>query len=220
VLPFYALPDDDLPTLVIGNHQDISWAVLADAAPALSTLLDRRMRSLEILLLRLAARGASLDPRQRPSDEALARALGCKLELVQEHSLALRTDGGFLVGRLLPVIACITDLDTAQSIGATLGSSALRSQVLRALEAIADRLPIPPTALLDELARPDLAEVRRALDLNYKRLNEMLIALGRPPLSNEGELRRLFETWKGELAGPALERLRRRFCRSSKRLDT
>jgi hypothetical protein len=59
VLPFYALPDDDLPTLVIGNHQDISWAVLADAAPALSTLLDRRMRSLEILLLRLAARGAS-----------------------------------------------------------------------------------------------------------------------------------------------------------------
>lgn len=210
-LPFYALPDDDLPTLVIGGHQEITWSVLADAAPALSTLLDRRMRSLETLLLRLAAHSVSPDPRERPSDEALARALGCKVELVHEHSLALRTDGGFLVGRLLPVVACITDLETALSIGRKLGDSTVRSHVVEALAVIADRLPLTPHILLDELARPDLAEVRRALNLDYGRLNEMLGALGQPLLSNEGELRRLFDTWKGELGGSAVERLRRRF---------
>ncbi|MFL6846315.1 MAG: sacsin N-terminal ATP-binding-like domain-containing protein [Allosphingosinicella sp.] len=211
VLPFYALPDDELPTLVVGDNQEITWSVLADAAPALSTLLDRRMRSLETLLLRLAARGVSPDPRHRPSDEALARALGCKVELVHEHSLALRTDGSFLVGRLLPVVACLTDLETALSIGEKLGDSALRSHVVEALATIVDRLPLAPSALLDQLARPDLAEVRRALHLDYGRLNEMLIALGERPLSNEGELRRLFDTWKDELAGHAVERLRRYF---------
>ena len=211
VLPFYALPDDELPTLVVGDDQEITWSVLADAAPALSTLLDRRMRSLETLLLRLAARGVTPDPRQRPSDEALARALGCKVELVQEHSLALRTDGAFLLGRLLPVVACVTDLETALSIGERLGETAHRAQVLEALAAIADRLPLAPPALLDELSRPDLAEIRRALDLDYARLNEMLAALGQPQLSNEAELRRLFDTWKGELGSSAVGRLRRRF---------
>jgi len=211
VLPFYALPDDDLPTLVVGDHPEMPWSALAAAAPALSTLLDRRMRSLETLLLRLAARAALSDPRDRPSDEALARALGCKVELVHEHSLAHRTDSGFLVGRLLPVVACITDLETAMSIGGKLGDSTMRSDMVAALTVIAERLPLAPPALLDELARPDLAEVRRTLNLDYGRLNEMLAALGQPRLSNEGELRRLFDTWKSELAGPAVERLRRHF---------
>lgn len=211
VLPFYALPDHELPTLVMGDYQEITWSVLADAAPVLSTLLDRRMRSLETLLLRLAARGVSTDPRQRPGDEALAKALGCKVELVQEHSLALRTDGAFLVGRLLPLIAYVTDLEAAQSVGQQLGQSPLRTEIVAALTTLAERLPLAPTALVDELSRPDLAEVRRSLGLNYRRFNEMLIAFGQPPLSNEGELRRLFDTWKGELSGEAVERLRRRF---------
>ncbi|MBD9561081.1 sacsin N-terminal ATP-binding-like domain-containing protein [Ensifer sp. ENS03] len=222
VLPFYALPDDELPTLVIGDNQDITWAVLADAAPHLSMLLDRRMRSFETLLLRLAARGVSFDPRQRPSDEDFARALGCKVELVREHALALRADGDLLIRRLLPVVACVTDLETAKTLGIQLGDSALRSQVLEALVTIEDRLPVGPAELLDELARADFAEVRRTLGLNYSRLNQMLTALGQPILSNEGELRRLFEIWKGELLGPAIERVRRRYWpdfRSGSTLD-
>jgi hypothetical protein len=213
VLPFYALPDEDHPTLVIGGGQDISWSVLADAAPTLSSLLDRRMRSLEMLLLRLAAHAEKPDPWQRPSDEALARALGCKVELVREHALALRTDGTLLMARLLPIVACITDLETAERIREHLGESALRSQVLAALATIAERLPVPPAVLLDELAEPDLAEIRRTLGLDYGRLNEMLEALNLPILSNEGELRRLFETWKSELTPQAIDRLRRRFWR-------
>jgi hypothetical protein len=212
VLPFYALPDEDHPTLVIGGGRDLTWPVLADAAPALSTLLDRRMRSLETLLLRLAAHRESPDPRQRPSDEELARGLGCKVELVKDHTLALRTDGSLLLARLIPVVACITDLETAEGIRSTLEELPLRSDVLAALAPIADRLPLPPAEMLDELSRADFAEVRRTLGLDYSRLNQMLAALGQPILSNEAELRRMFETWKNELTGPAVERLRRRFC--------
>src|SRR5690606_15042283 len=154
---------------------------------------DRRMRSLETLLLRLAARQASPDPRKRPSDEELARALGCKVELVHEHTLALRTDGTLLMARLLPVVACITDLETAEHIRTQIGETTLRAEVLAALATIGERLPLSPEDLLEELARPDFAEVRRTLGLDYSRLNQMLVALGQPVLSNEGELRRLFD---------------------------
>lgn len=210
-LPFFALPDDEHPTLVVGNGQELTWSVLADAAPYLATLLDRRMRSLEMLMLRLAHRSATPDPRQRPTDDDLARALRCKVELIREHALALRTDGDMLMRRLLPVVACLTDLETAQALAKQLGDSPLRSKVLDALGLLADRLPIPPHELIEELARPDLAEIRRTLGLDYGRLNQTLSALGQPVLSNEGELRRLFETWKGELTPAAIDRLRRHF---------
>lgn len=213
-LPFFALPDDEHPTLVIGNGQELTWSVLADAAPYLATLLDRRMRSLEMLMLRLAHRSATPDPRQRPTDDDLARALRCKVELIREHALALRTDGDMLMRRLLPVVACLTELETARALAKQLGDSPLRSRVLEALESIADRLPLPPHELIEELARPDLAEIRRTLGLDYGRLNQMLSALGQPVLSNEGELRRLFETWKGELSPRAVDRLRRHFWSS------
>ncbi|WP_434033350.1 sacsin N-terminal ATP-binding-like domain-containing protein [Cupriavidus sp. a3] len=213
-LPFFALPDDDHPTLVVGNGQELTWSVLADAAPFLSTLLDRRMRSLEMLMLRLAHRSVTQDPREPPTEDELARALGCKVELIREHALALRADGDMLIRRLLPVVACATDLQTAQNLGTELGDSPLRSKVLEALASIADRLPLPPHELLDVLARPDLAEIRRTLGLDYGRMNQMLSALGQPILSNEGELRRLFETWKAELSPAAVDRLRRHFWSS------
>ncbi len=210
-LPFFALHDDEHPTLVVGNGQVLSWSVLADAAPHLATLLDRRMRSLEMLMLRLAHRSSTDDPRQRPTDDELARALGCKVELIREHSLALGADGDMLTRRLVPVVACATDLATAQKLAADLGVSPSRSRVLQALASIADCLPLPPDQLLDLVMRPDLAEIRRTLGLDYGRLNQMLSALGQPPLSNERELRRLFETWKSELSSSAIDRLRRHF---------
>src|SRR3546814_19790633 len=71
LLRFYAFPDDEHPTLVVGDGKDITWAVLAEAAPALSTLLDGRMRSFETFMLRIAARRPTDNPREKPSDEEL-----------------------------------------------------------------------------------------------------------------------------------------------------
>lgn len=210
-LQFFAFPDDENPTLVVGQGQELTWSVLADAAPFLSILLDRRMRSLETLMLRLAHRSTTQDPRQRPTEDELARALGCKVELVREHALALRTDGDLLMRRLLPIVACATDLEIALALGQQLGDSPLRTKVLEVLRPIADLLPVSPEELLDELYRPDLAQIRRALGLDYARLNQMLSALGQPILSNESELRRLFDTWKADLTPVVVDQLRRHF---------
>jgi len=222
-LPFYAYADEDNPTLVLGDGVVLSWSVLADAAPHLSCLLDRRMRSLETLLLRLAAHGASPDPLNRPSDEALAKALGCKVDLVREHMEALRTDEAYLLERLIPVVACATDLVEANSLKDRIGTAISRKAVLTALEPLAAKLPVPSDELVEIVqSTSDLAEIRRRLNLDYGRLNQMLEALELPTLTNEAELRRLFETWKHELGIDALNRLRRRYLvdfKSGKSLD-
>ncbi|VWX57305.1 sacsin N-terminal ATP-binding-like domain-containing protein [Sphingorhabdus sp. 109] len=210
-LRFYALPDDDHPTLAVGDGEEITWAVLADAAPVLSTLLDRRMRSFETLLLRLAARRPTPDPRLRPSDEELARALGCKVDLVHDHAYAMTTDHTLILERFVPIVTCITDQATAEWLFETLGTSPRRSEIVETLTGISERLPCTPEELVEELGRPDLAEVRRKLDLNYGDLNRVLASLGHPILTNENELRRLFETWKRELSDIALDRIRRHF---------
>ncbi|WP_370285845.1 sacsin N-terminal ATP-binding-like domain-containing protein [Pseudooceanicola nanhaiensis] len=210
-LRFYALHDENHPTLVVGDDEEISWSILAEAAPTLSTLLDGRMRSFETLMLRLAARRPTPDPRQRPSDEELARVLGCKVDLIQDHAHAMSTDHTLIMERFVPVIACIADLETAEILFQAFGTSPSRSEIVESISGIIDLLPCTPEELIEELGRADLAEVRRRLGLNFGEFNRTLASLGRPMLTNENELRRLFDTWKKELSGEALERLRRHF---------
>lgn len=210
-LRFYALPDENHPTLVVGDREDLSWSVLAEAAPTLSTLLDGRLRSFETLMLRLAARRPTSDPRERPRDEDLARALGCKVNFVQDHAHAMTTDQTLIMERFVPILACLTDLATAQDHFEALGNSPSRSDIVESLESIRDRLACTPEELVEELGKADLADVRRRLNLDFGELNRMLAALGRPVLSNADELRRLFDTWKKELSSKALERIRRHF---------
>lgn len=210
-LLFYALPDENHPTLVVGDREDLSWSVLAEAAPTLSTLLDGRLRSFETLMLRLATRRPTSDPKQRPSDEDLARALGCKVSFVQDHAYAMTTDQTLIMERFVPILGCITDLATAQDLFEALGNSPSRSEIVESLASIRDRLSFTPEELVEELGKPDLADVRRRLGLRFGELNRMLAALGRPVLTNADELRRLFDTWKGELTSKALERIRRHF---------
>lgn len=210
-LRFYAFPDDEYPTLVVGDDEEITWSVLAEAAPALSTLLDGRMRSFETLMLRLAARRPTPDPRQRPSEDDLARALGCKVDLVRDHAHALKADHTLVLNRFLPVVACLTDLETAERLFQSLDPTSLRSDIVEALASISERLPRAPEDLVEILGRTDLAEVRRELGIEFARLNRMLASLDRPLLTDEGEHRRLFETWKGDLSAGAVERIRRHF---------
>jgi len=209
-LPFYAFADDTLPTLVIGDGATLDWSTLSDAAPHLSNLLDRRMRSLEMLLLRLAAKGGSTEPTQRPSDAVLARALGCGVDLVRDHTLASRTDEAFVLNRLLPVLACYIGVEAARGLLYAIVIPASRAALQLHLAQYALELPVDADELLDViLEAPDLAEARRRLDLDYAALNRVLSALDMPILSNEAELRRLFDTWRDELRSGAVDRLRR-----------
>lgn len=222
-LRFYAYPDERMPTIVVAGATKLDWSLLAEAAPHLASLLDRRMRSLQRLLPLLAVRSAAGDPSTRPSDEAFARALDCRPELVHELLEAKGADHELLLRRLPPVVACLTDEETGRALGIALGEGVTRHRALAEVERIESPLPLPAAELLDVVVGVrDLAELRRRLNLEFGRFNRFLLAFDQQPLSNEPELRRLFETWKDDLRPAAVDRLRRRYFadyRSGRPLD-
>ena len=222
-LRFYAYPDERMPTLVVAGATELDWSLLAEAAPHLASLLDRRMRSLQRLLPLLAVRSTAGDPSTRPADEAFARALDCRPELVRELLEAKGADHDLLLRRLPPVVACLTDEKTGRALGIALGEGVTRHRALAEVELIESPLPLPAAELLDVVVGVrDLAELRRRLNLEFGRFNHFLLAFDQQPLSNEPELRRLFETWKDDLRPATVDRLRRRYLadyRSGRPLD-
>ena len=55
------------------------------------------------------------------------------------------------------------------------------------------------------------AEIRRMLGLDYGVFNQALLDLGEPPLSNETELRRLYDAYLGQMRSEIIDRLRRHY---------
>lgn len=211
-LRFYAYPDERMPTLVVAGTTELDWSSLAEAAPHLAWLLDRRMRSLQRLLPLLAVRSAGGHPRIRPEDEAFARALDCRPELVRELLESKGADHELLLRRLPPIVACLVDEETGRVLETALAGSVTRHRAFAELERIGELLPISSAELVDlVLGVRDLAELRRRLNLEFGRFNRILLSFGQQPLSNESELRRLFDTWKDDLRPAAIDRLRRRF---------
>lgn len=211
-LRFYAYPDEQLPTLVVAGGTELDWSLLAEAAPHLVSLLDRRMRSLHRLLPLLAVRSAGSHPRIRPADEAFARALDCRLELVRELLESKGADHELLLRRLPPIVACLTDEATGRELERALSEGVTRPLALAELERIGGHLLMSAGQLIDLIVSTrDLAELRRRLGLDFGRLNRILLSFDQQPLSNEAELRRLFDTWKDDLRSSVVDRLRRRF---------
>lgn len=211
-LSFYAFDDENHPTLVVAGEPPMDWGMLGAIAPHLSGLLDRRMRSLETLLLRLAAQRASSMPQERPSEEILARVLSCKIEVVQEYTSSTRTDESLIGDRLIPLLACFVGVDRAKVMMAELVGGPTRGAIANALEPLASQLTVPVAEFLDiALGRTELAQARKLLHVDYREFNEILAQLDKPTLSNEAELRRLFEVWKEELRPAAIDRLRRHY---------
>ena len=207
----YAFEHSELPTLILSDRVPITWPTLGrDLSRAVARLIDTRLRFLEPLLLRLAL-GQDPDTLDPPSDEALAAALGCDERTLQEHRAALRTDLGHVLHLLMPVVAYFTDVARARQ---------LDSDAERAREAfdlpqwLHSRFPLPelaPQELIEACGRTsDRAALRRELDLDYERFNLVLLALGESPLSNEAELRSMYDAYLRQMGPHILERLRRR----------
>jgi len=211
-LRFYAYPDELMPTLVVAGTTELDWSSLAESAPHLASLLDRRMRSLQRLLPLLAVRAAGGHPRIRPEEAAFARALDCRPELVRELLESKSADHELLLWRLPPIIGCLADEETGRVLETALSESVTRHRALAELERIGELLPMSAGELVDLVVGVrDLAELRRRLNLEFGRFNRILVSFGQQPLSNESELRRLFDTWKDDLRPAAIDRLRRRF---------
>ena len=208
---WYGFEHTELPTLILSGDVPLSWLTLSrDLSRTVERLLDTRFRFLEPLLLRLfqSQDGDSLHP---PSDEDLAAALRCDAATLQEHRASLRTDLGHVLHLLTPVVAYFGDVELARQ----LERDAERDREQFDVPAwLGSRFPLSEPAPADLISACERASnraaLRRGLELGYERFNRVLLALGESPLSNEDELRSMYEAYLRQMGPGILERLRRR----------
>jgi hypothetical protein len=201
----------EYPTLIVQGALD--WRTLVVSAEPLSRLIHGNLRSLETLLSRLNIdrRSEGLD---RPTDEEFAEALRCDIDTIREHLSAIRSD----IGRLLRMLAPLAAYWAGSSAGARLRLDAERLgprfDLTVWIEGNLSAAPMSPSAILTacETAN-DFADLRRSLDLDYARFNACLAELGEPILSNEDDLRRLYEAYLRSLKPAVIDRLRRFYLR-------
>ena len=209
-MPYYAFEHEDLPTIILTDALPLNWTTLAKRLSGpLSRLIDTRLRSPELVLLRLAFDRLSEDL-DAPSDEALARALDCDVQTVQEHRLALRTDLSRVLHMLLPVVAYYGGVDLANQLQADMNRAGVKFDAENWLAAHLSGYEHSPEELLHACEQSgDRAEVRRLLGLDYGAFNQVLASLGEQILSNETELRQLYEAYLGRMRPSIIDRLRR-----------
>ncbi|MCY4074263.1 MAG: DUF3883 domain-containing protein [Acidobacteria bacterium] len=210
-MEFYGVEHPDLPTLILSPRVPLAWRTLArDLSRTVARLIDPRLRFLEPLLLRLALDQDS-DTLEAPGDEALTAALGCDSRTVQDLRAALRTDLGHVLHLLMPVVAYFTDAPLAEQLKSDAERAGAAFDLLQWLRS---RFPLQKPAPQELIAAcgqaSDRAALRKELHLDYARFNAALQDLGESPLSNESELRSVYEAYVRRMGPRILERLRRR----------
>ena len=210
-MPWYAFEHSELPTLILSDRVPLARRTLGrDLSRTVARLIDTRLRFLESLLLRLAL-DQDADTLEAPGDEALAAALRCDARTLQEHRAAYRTDLGHVLHLLMPALAYFADAALARQ----LESDAKRAGAPFDLpQWLRSRFPLrepAPERLIEACGRAsNRAALRKELDLDYERFNRALLALDESPLSNEAELRSVYEAYVRRMGPGILERLRRR----------
>ena len=209
-LRWYAFEHDELPTLILTNDVVLDWQTLAlSLSGAISRLIDGRLRSLERMLSRLALDHFSSDL-DAPDDEGLARALNCDVQTVQDHRASLRTDLEHILYMLVPVVAYYGGAELARQIENDVHRTEVKFDVRRWLELNLADSQHSPSDLHEACEQAsNRLELLRRLALDYERFNSALVSVGEKPLSNEPELRQLYEAYLGSLRPTIIERLRR-----------
>lgn len=209
-MAWYAYRDEASPTLILTDGITIDWPRLAKGLAAeLSKLIDARLRSLELVLLRLAP-GRPDASLARPTETELATALGCDVKIVEDMRAGMRTDLAHVLHLIIPVVAYFENVDLARDLADAAKDQGTEFSLRVWLEA---HLSTNSPAVGDLLAAcedsPDRRSIATALDLHYGRFNRVLLSLGEEPLSSEAELRATFEAYLREMAPELRDRLRR-----------
>ena len=210
-MSWYGFEHAELPTLILSEDVPLSWLTLSrDLSQTVERLLDTRFRFLEPLLLRLfqSQDGDLLHP---PGDEDLAAALRCDAATLQEHRAALRTDLGHVLHLLTPVVAYFGGVELARRLERDAERGREQFDVpawLGSWFPLSEPEPADLTAACERTS--NRAALRRELELDYERFNRVLLALGESPLSNEDELRSMYEAYLRRMRPGIVERLRRR----------
>ena len=206
----YAFEHETLPTLILTHDLSLDWRTLAGALSGeLLRLIDSRLRSTRLLLLQLALYRAS-DVLEAPSDEALARALDCDVQTVHDHRAALRTDFEHVLHLLVPVVAYYGDAELSRQMRDDMDRAGTRFDARKWLQLNLDGPEYAPERLIDACEHAaNRTELRKNLALDYERFNRVLLELGEPTLSNEAELRQLYDAHLVRMRPAIIERLRR-----------
>jgi len=207
----YGFEHSDLPTLILSDRVPIAWPTLArDLSRTVSRLIAPRLRFLEPLLLRLALDQDS-DTLEAPDDEALTAALRCDSRTLQDLRAALRTDLGHVLHLLMPVVAYFADAALAEQLKRDAERAGTAFDPLQWLHSQFPLQKSSPQELIAACRQAsDRAALRKDLGLDYARFNRALLDLGESPLSNEAELRSVYEAYVRRMGPRILERLRRR----------
>ncbi len=211
----YAFEHDTFPTLILTDNLltdtpdglSLSWKTLAESlSRPILQLIDRRLRFLEPLLLRLAV-GQVSETLDAPSDKALAKALDCDVQTVQDHRDALRSDIEHIMYLLIPVVAYFKGRELAHQLQSDADRESTKFDVAHWLKT---QFADANENLRDACERtPDRAALRKELNLDYERFNRILLELGESLLSDEDELRQLYDAYLQKMRSDIIDRLRR-----------
>ena len=211
-LRWYTYENDELPTIILTDDLVLDWITLARLlSGGISRLIDVRIRSLEPLLLRLALDRSS-DKLDAPSDEQLARALECDVQTVQDHRAALQTDLEHILRLLVPVVAYYGGIELSRQLQGDADRAGAKFNARKWLDVHFCGHECLSGELVEACEQvTNLTELRRHLDLEFERFNRVLLELGEASLSNEVELRQLYEAYLGRMRPTIIERLRRHY---------
>ena len=210
-MALYGFEDLELPTLILSNRVPLTWPTLArDLSRTVARLIDPRLRFLEPLLLRLAL-GQDSDTLEAPGDKALAAALRCDARMLQEYRAALRTDLGHVLHLLMPVVAYFADIALARQLKSDAEHDRAPFDLPQWLRSRFPLAELAPQELIEACGQAlDRSALRKELRLDYERFNRALLDLGESPLSNEAELRSVYEAYVLHMRPRILDCLRRR----------
>jgi hypothetical protein len=191
--------DDAFPTLVVeGEVQEIGWALLARLAGPLALAIGRADLADAFRLAFMALEGVSRatgDSLERPSDEAVAKALGRPVQRVRELYRSLRSTMDRLLEHLIPAVHAVAGADVAEAL-------------LERSERPMDEADVQTLLQRNGLATVEIAriitacrdaeglnDVRRALGIDLATFNATLSSLPArwSPLNFDERLRRSFQ---------------------------
>ena len=209
-MQWYAYRDESSPTLILTDGIAIDWPRLAKGLAAeVSKLIDARLRSLELALLRLAP-GRPDGSLERPTETELASALGCDVRIVEDMRAGMRTDLAHVLHLIIPVVAYFESVDLARELADAAKDQGAEFSLRVWLEAhLSANSPAVGDLLTACEDSPDRRSIVTALGLHYGQFNRVLLSLGEETLSSEAELRATFEAYLREMASELRDRLRR-----------
>lgn len=213
-----ALPHPQCPTVVVWAGDD-GRTELQACAPALAQLLGRPgLRDpLELALMKMQRHLGDTPPDDlvEVDDDTLAYALDTTADKVAEVRRGLAGELTALVGLLRPVLVCMAGPDRAAAVDEALRRA--RSQ--EALLNVVDRYRSPSTVPAAEVlalahAHRSLSELRDALALDFRALNEALTAIGPPyrPLTHPDLHEHAFADFVRTHRPTVIERLREHYA--------